>query len=296
MAKNRSKNNFNSLNTTADGTIRGSEIRSRKLHTDFENEIDESTIIDPNSRSKSKKFILKRKKLTPDDLDSDVFQSSQNEDVHQSISSRNRMRNTSSVDVSFVARDNLNNEIPLLKNKRNLILDDNDLVIIQTPIKANQLKLDKAICSSCRNQLNKVFSDLRLYARALQSLITLFILGLIAINIFLAYCNCDEKLSKTEYFCLKKCNLSIMAVSFMIVNILTALVFNYDNYQFKQGGYRPNSFFLMFLVWSGGWIILWPIFISKKNQTFIDYKISSFIMSLLSITGPAFYLVIRSLF
>jgi len=300
MARNRSKNILTSLNTTGNDTIKGSEIRSRKLLANDENLIDQSAYIDPNSSSKAKvkKTSTRRKNLMSyetDDLDSETFQSFPNEDATQNISLGNRMRNTPLTDNSLISSGNFNREISRLKNKRNMILDDNDLVIIQTPIKAEQLKLDKRICMSCSQQLNKVFADLKFYSSVLQSLITLFIIGLISMNVYLAYCNCEEKSQENKYLCLKKCNITIMFLTFLIVNVLAGLLFYYDNYQFKHGGYRPKSAFLMFLIWSGGWIVVWPIFLSLKSQAFSDYKIYSLIASILSVTGPALYLVIRSL-
>jgi hypothetical protein len=302
MSKNRSKNIFSTLNTPINDTVKGSAIRSRKFAINEESGINESTIVDFNSSSKTKstkKTPTRRRTLMScetDDLDSETFLSFPNQDINQSIPSGNRTRNTPMADDSHAKPSEFIKEMPRLKNTRNLILDDNDLVIIQTPIKANQLKLDKTICLSCSHQLNKVFHDLKLYSITLQSLIMMFIFGIIAINFYLVYRNCGEIDSKNEYFCLKKCNISIMTFSLMIICALTGPIFYYDNYQFEHGGYRPKSFFLMFLIWSGGWIVVWPIFLYLKNQTFNDYKISTFIVSLLSVTGPAFYLVINSLF
>ena len=65
MAKNRSKNMFATLNTPINDTVKGSAIRSRKFAINAESGINESTIVDFNSSSKTKST-----KYQPFDMDS----------------------------------------------------------------------------------------------------------------------------------------------------------------------------------------------------------------------------------
>ena len=176
-----------------------------------------------------------------------------------------------------------------------MILDDNDLVIIQTPIKANQLKLNKSPCIRCCHKMNKLLSDLKFYSGALQLFVSIFVLSLIGLNVHLVYGSCSSN-NGAFHSRLKKCNYSIMFFTLFINNFLTGVFYLYDSYQYRSEGYRPNSYFLMFMIWSGGWMFFWPLFVLKKFKSFSEYKLSSIIMTFLSITGPIFYEFSNSIF
>lgn len=260
---------------SANDTNRRNTLRNRKsvIDEDTELKVDPST-----SHSKGKnnsKKPLRRQNLPyyeTDDLSED------SEISHHKINPENNQ-----------TEQNQNESSRL---KRNLILDDNDLVIIQTATKANQLKLqEKSFCIRCGHRLEKIFSDLRMYANALQLLIAFFISGLILLNLYLISSNCSNNGS---YFCVKRCNYSIMLLILVFINFITYVIFYYDNRQSEQGGFRPNNWLLMFLIWAGGWLVVWPLFFSYKNKSQMDYKRSSILMTFFSVTGPFLFLIMKS--
>jgi hypothetical protein len=188
------------------------------------------------------------------------------------------------------------NEFPMEVNK-SLSIDENDIVLI-TPIKAKNLRICRLNCNRCLRSSKALF-DLKLYSNLLQIIIFLIVTSILAVNVYTIVAFCNESSQKcVESTCrcqLKMCHLRFLRISLLIINIITSLLFVYDNHQFKNSAYRLNDKLLTFLLWSGGWILGWPLIALFKyaypNIYFYNLSLKRYglLVTIFSLTGPFFY-------
>lgn len=185
------------------------------------------------------------------------------------------------------------------QRKKNIIIDDSDVIIIQ-PIKANQLRLLKVDCSDCASK-EIISRDLSLYGFILQSLIASIIAFLIFANIYTISRHCNSIYRECNYYrgcscSLLKCHYTLIIGTILIINFITACLLNYDRYQSTRSGYRLNDKFILFLFWSCGWILGWPIMIfmrfnNSDDRCRISFLRSAALATILSIIWPMTYIL-----
>lgn len=149
--------------------------------------------------------------------------------------------------------------------------------------------------SKLSNQEKNLYREAQLFGTILQWFIVIFLSTLILFNVYLLFrlCNSNKIISKlaASSYCIS-CIKGFIILSIIFVNILTAVLFAYDMHQAKVGGYRLLEWFLIFLMWSGGWICAWIIlllFNYKRNKKRSLFKGVALAFTLNSITTPIFY-------
>lgn len=210
--------------------------------------------------------------------------------VNLNLNTNNNFKNQSSNNRKNLSHNDQTNEP---KKRKQIILDRNDLVIV-SPIRANNVKLCK-ICTDCKKS-GSIVKDCALYASIIQLMLAILICAILFIN-FYSINKHVRRHQGYDHFSLEKCHFTLLTISFFIINFITGSILSYDLYQSNRAGYRINDFFTVLLIWSGGWAAGWMFFLLAKLSDRSRYLMSKFglLLTLFSVTSPAFYFIIRSL-
>lgn len=179
-----------------------------------------------------------------------------------------------------------------LRNRKQIVIDESDVIIV-SPIRANNLKLSQ-VCTDCK-QSSSIKRDCDLYAGIIQFCLTSFVSGLIYTNYYVInkhFRQCNH----CEHYILEKCHFTLILSTILLINLLTGILLAYDLFQFKRAGKRLSSWFVAFLMWSGGWIVVYILlFVSKLTDKTKCLVIKyGFLITLFSFTSPAFYFISKS--
>lgn len=214
--------------------------------------------------------------------------------------------NTDEKNVSHFFSNNNNNEI---NTKKRIVLNEKDMVIL-TPVRRiediNKInRQHQHICNRCYHRLNKkisndhIFQDVKLFGFILQLLIALFIITLLFISMYLTFVN-TSIINNGYKIMLKKCHITLLVSNLLIINFISLILSVFDLNQSKKiGSYRLSNKLLMFVEWSGGWMIKWIFMILvclniNANSIYLRERFNFLklsIITLFSIVGPFSYLI-----
>jgi hypothetical protein len=202
-----------------------------------------------------------------------------------------------------------------LTTKKRIVLSENDLVVL-TPVRRIE-DIEKKInhqhiCSHCYHRLNKkviydhICQDVKLFGFILQLFISFFVITLLFINVYLTLVNTFSSSINDENgykLTLKKCHITLLVLNFFIINITTLILNCFDLKQSRKlGSFRVSYCLLVFIEWTGGWMIKWIfmvyLYLTKdNNSSYLKQRFSFLQLSvttLFSIAGPFTYLIFNS--
>ncbi|CAF0875279.1 unnamed protein product [Brachionus calyciflorus] len=146
------------------------------------------------------------------------------------------------------------------KRIKDKLFEQSDIVLV-SPIRANFLNV-KRVCENCTKRTFFI-EDCDFYAGIIQTFLGIIVLGILSFNVLKVYKhfqNCDD-----DYECfLEICHIICIIISLIFINLLTLLFSLHDFKQSEKGGYRLRDEFFMLLWWSGGWMIGWILFFTRK--------------------------------
>jgi uncharacterized membrane protein YsdA (DUF1294 family) len=136
--------------------------------------------------------------------------------------------------------------------------------------------------------------DVNLFGLIVQILILIIVVTLVSSNIYsiLAYCNgpWQQRDPSTCRCALNSCHYGFSLLSFMFINLIGITLFAYDRYQMNNHGYRVKNWFLLVIIWCGGWVSAWPLMIILKYKRHGEdgywFWRLAFVFTILSVTGP----------
>lgn len=203
---------------------------------------------------------------------------------------------------SRIAKD-LNYKLKSNSNDLRDLIDNNELVII-SPIRANTIKVCKITCNNCVHNPG-LKRDVKHYRSLVQSAIVILVVILLSVNVYAVSQAYNQSLDKCIAnnkhleckFELDTCYINMIVVSLIVINFFTVCLMCYQTVLVKKNSTaRFDDWMFVFLSWSGGWIVAWPllfVFNLRKyfNCRFLTLKPNSLLVVIFSVTSLIFFII-----
>ena len=134
-------------------------------------------------------------------------------------------------------------------------------------------------------------NDVNLFAKFIQTTIALCVCLLIAMNFYFIN-HCTKSMQEKQFILVRLLRNKIslpgwfwlfLLASLTIVNIKTLLICLYDMRQFKRNSCRVSKKLLLFLLWSGGWLVAPLVLLLTEYNKILNYTIRDCIWLLMKI-------------
>lgn len=176
-------------------------------------------------------------------------------------------------------------------------------LVFITPIRANQIRINRVDCVECSQSLSKIRADATLYLNLIQFVISVAVVALVASSLAICLpqlesCLLSQDLLRSFIQQEVKCECideqSSLAGSIVLINLISLVLMIYDTNQSRRGSVRLSNWLIHVLAWSGAWpLISLFMLVFKYRQGVISYKHTLLLGLLSPICGPLPFIFVK---